>query len=390
MSRVSRILAVFRAVTRLLICGILSNAIWSYGEPPEPTPESSPPQPAPESAETQAAEPVPERSIVYRAENLHAIKDYDANPEVVRRMVDQLVLAVSGQTTVGAAWASLVKANDVVGIKVCANGAPLFSTHPAIVDAIEAGLIGAGVPPQNIVVWDREEKLLKLAGFKGRSGGYRLMWSEKNYDLKEFVTSPISGKLIYGDMLFVSKLPEFIKKEQAAPEKDKKKRFAADNLSDESHISNVLTHVVTKVINVPVLSDHMYCGLSGALFNMTIQNLDNWRRLVQAPISGDPSIPEAYADPRIGEKVVLTIMDGLVALYAGGPVGDANYTIHHGALYASKDPVALDALALKRLDQWRVEAQMEPASKTAKYLKTALAYGLGNADVNKIEVVDVR
>src|SRR6266446_2226618 len=135
MFRVSRILAVFRVVARLLIGGILSNAIWSYGEPPE----SSPAQPVPESAETQAAEPVPARSIVYRAENLHAIKDYDANPEVVRRMVDQLVLAVSGQTTVGAAWASLVKATDVVGIKVCANGAPLFSTHPAVVDAIEAG-----------------------------------------------------------------------------------------------------------------------------------------------------------------------------------------------------------------------------------------------------------
>ena len=75
--------------------------------------------------------------------------------------------------------------------------------------------------------------------------------------------------------------------------------------------------MVTKVINVPVLSDNIYCGLSGALFNMTIQNLDNWRRLVQEPISGDPSIPEAYADPRVGDKVVFQIMDGLIALYAG-------------------------------------------------------------------------
>jgi len=33
---------------------------------------------------------------------------------------------------------------------------------------------------------------------------------------------------------------------------------------------------------------------------------------------------------------------------------------------------------------------MEPASKTAKYLKTAVDYRLGNADLNKIEVVDVR
>ena len=385
-----------RGLARLLIYAILSNSIWCYAESPQPGSDSNPLANRPEPTETQpepeepTPPPLPSRSLVYRTENIHAIEDYEVNPEIVRRMVDQLVLAVTGQANVASAWASLVKSTDVVGIKVCANGAPLFSTHPAVVDAIKAGLIDAGVRPQNIVVWDREERLLKRAGFRERNDGYRLMWSEKNYDLKTYVTSPVSGRLIYGDMLFVSKAPDILKEEQPTPSKDKKKRFVADNLSDQSHVSNVLTHVVTKVINVPVLSDHFFCGLSGALFNMTIQNLDNWRRLVQAPINGDPSIPEAYADPRIGEKVVLNIMDGLVGLYAGAPIGDANYAIHYGTLYASKDPVALDAVALKRLDQWRTDAQMEPASKTAKYLKTAVDYRLGNADLNKIEVVDVR
>ena len=383
-----------RALAKSLIYAILSNSIWCYAQSPQTSSDSNPLANQPESAQTQPEEPtpppLPARSLVYRTENLHAIEDYEVNPEIVRRMVDQLVLAVTGQPNVASAWASLVKSTDVVGIKVCANGAPLFSTHPAVVDAIEAGLIDAGVHPQNIVVWDREERLLRLAGFRAGKDGYRLMWSEKNYDLKAYVTSPVSGRLIYGDMLFVSKAPDILKEEQPTPDKDKKKRFVADNLSDQSHVSNVLTHVVTKVINVPVLSDHFFCGLSGALFNMTIQNLDNWRRLVQAPINGDPSIPEAYADPRIGEKVVLNIMDGLIALYAGAPIGDANYAIHYGTLYASKDPVALDAVALKKLDQWRTEAQMEPASKTAKYLKTAVDYRLGNADLNKIEVVDVR
>ena len=383
-----------RGFARLLICGILSNAIWCYGKSPQSSPESSPSQNPSESTEDQPAEPsptpVPPRSIVYRAQSSDAIQDYEANPEIVRRMVDQLVLAVTGQSTVASAWASLVKSTDVVGIKVCASGAPLFSTHPAVVDAIQAGLIEAGVRPQNIVVWDREKKLLELAGFQARNAGYRLMWSEKNYDLKAFVTSPVSGKLIYGDMLFVSKAPDVLRHEQPQPEKDKKRVFVADNLSDRSYVSNVLTHVVTKVINVPALSDHLLCGLSGALFNMTIQNLDNWRRLVQTPVNGDPSIPEAYADPRIGQKAVLNIMDGLIALYAGAPVGDANYAIHYGTLYASKDPVALDAVALKMIDQWRIKAQMEPASKTAKYLKTAFSYGLGNADLSKIEVVNVR
>ena len=70
-----------------------------------------------------------------------------------------------------------------------------------------------------------------------------------------------------------------------------------------------------------------------------------------------------YADPRISQKVVITIMDGLVALYAGAPFGDANYAIHFGTIYASKDPVAIDEVACKQLDKWRVDAKMDPVSK---------------------------
>jgi uncharacterized protein (DUF362 family) len=378
----------------LLICGIVANPIWSRGQSPQPSPVSNA---LPESTQEAAAPepapaPVSARSIVYRIENAQAIVDYEPNPATVRRMVDELVMAVTRAQTVSSAWESLVKPSDIVGIKVCANGAPLFSTHPAVVNAIVAGLMEAGIPPQNIVVWDREQNLLKLAGFRSRFGGYRLMWSEGNYDPKAVITSPISGKLIYGDLLFVSKPPDLLQEAETPDrqEKDKKKPRNLDNLSDESHLSSVLTHAVTKVINVPVLSDHFLCGLSGALFNMTIQNLDNWRRLIQDPVNGDPSIPEAYADPRVSDKVVLNVMDGLIALYAGAPMGDANYAIHYGTLYASKDPVALDAIALRMIDQWRAGAQMDPASKVAKYLPTAFSYGLGNADLNRIEVVDVR
>jgi len=388
---------VFRAVVTLLICGFVSSPIWCPGQGPEPTQDSTAPAAAsPDAAPQGPADveptPIPARSYVYRTQNSEAIADYEADSAVVRRMVDDLVMAATGQSTVSSAWGSLVKPSDVVGIKVCANGAPLFSSHPAVVNAIASGLATAGVPAQNIVVWDREERLLKAAGFRSKNAGYRLMWSEGNYDPKAVITSAVLGKLIYGDLLFTAKAPDTLRGEfRAEPVVPDKKRVGSiDNLSDESHLSSVLTRVVTKVINVPVLSDNAYCGLSGALFNMTIQNLDNWRRLVQAPINGDPSIPEAYADPRIGDKVVFQVMDGLIALYAGGPLGDANYAIHFGTLYASKDPVAMDAVALRRIDEWRLGAQMEPASKTSRYLQTAFSYGLGNADLSKIEVVDVR
>jgi Domain of unknown function (DUF362) len=376
----------------LLICGVVSSPIWCPGQSPQPNQDSRASPVASPAPVVEQPTPVPARSYVYRTSNSEAIADYEADSAVVRRMVDDLVMAATGQPTISSAWGSLVKPSDVVGIKVCANGAPLFGTHPAVVNAIVSGLAAAGIPPQNIVVWDREERLLKAAGFRTKNAGYRLMWSEGNYDPKAVLTSAVLGKLIYGDLLFMAKIPDTLPGEfRAEPmEQGKKRPRTIDNLSDESHLSSVLTRVVTKVINVPVLSDNIFCGLSGALFNMTIQNLDNWRRLVVDPVNGDPAIPEAYADPRIGDKVVFQVMDGLVALYAGAPFGDANYAVHFGTLYASKDPVAMDAVALRRIDEWRVGAQMEPAAKAAKYLQTASSYGLGNADLSKIEVIDVR
>ena len=376
----------------LLICGLLSSPIWSGGQGAQPAEDSAAQPGATQESDAPQPPAVPARSYVYRVQSPDAIADYETNSAVVRRMVDDLVMAATGEQTVASAWGSLVKPSDVVGIKVCTNGAPLFSSHPAVVNAIVAGLADAGVPRENIVVWDREEHLLKVAGYQARSAGYRLMWSEGNYDPKAVITSPISGKLIYGDLLFMAKTPDTLGGAAKVEDDEKTKRRPRnqENLSDESHLSTVLTRVVTKVINVPVLSDNIYCGLSGALYNMTIQNLDNWRRLIQDPISGDPSIPEAYADPRVGGKVVFQIMDGLIAVYAGAPMGDANYAVHYGTLFASKDPVAMDAVALQRIDEWRARAQMWPASKTAKYIQTAFSYGLGNADLSKIEVVDVR
>ena len=359
---------VFRAVVTLLICSVVSSPIWCLGQSAQPPRPPRVRRPQPQVPAASQPTPIPARSYVYRVENSDAIADYEANSAVVRRMVDDLVMAATGEPTVASAWGSLVKPSDVVGIKVCTNGAPLFSSHPAVVNAIVAGLADAGVPSQNIVVWDREEHLLKVAGFRTRNAGYRLMWSEGNYDPKAVITSPISGKLIYGDLLFMAKMPDTLREElkEDPVEKDKKRPRTIDNLSDESHLSSVLSRVITKVINVPVLSDNVFCGLSGALFNMTIQNLDNWRRLIQDPVNGDPSIPEVYADPRVGDKVVFQVMDGLIALYAGAPIGDANYAVHYGTLYASKDPVAMDAVALQRIDEWRIRAQMDARYKRCK------------------------
>jgi len=140
---------------------------------------------------------------------------------------------------------------------------------------------------------------------------------------------------------------------------------------------------------VPVMSSSEMNGIAGCLYNVTIPNIDNWRRFSQGSRFGAGSLAEIYSNPLISKKVVFNLMDGLVAQYAGGPQSQPNYAVHHATLYASKDPVALDAIALKRLEQWRVRASLPVIGHTADYVGFASALGLGNAAANRIEIKNI-
>jgi hypothetical protein len=82
-------------------------------------------------------------------------------------------------------------------------------------------------------------------------------------------------------------------------------------------------------------------------------------------------------------------MDGLIAQYAGGPKPQPNYAIHYATLYASKDPVALDAVALKYFEQWRTRGSLPAIGPMAAYVDYASQIGLGNAAPNRIEVKNI-
>src|SRR5215475_11260486 len=145
----------------------------------------------------QAQQPAPTPSIVYAVHNPDAIKDYEANPRVVREMVNRLVLAVTGQSDVGKGWASLVSPNDRVGIKISAAGGELFTTHHAIVNALVDGLAAAGHPRSSIIVWDRSLGGIKEAGYRPGSDGYQLksIAPHDGYDAKATQSAPLVGKL---------------------------------------------------------------------------------------------------------------------------------------------------------------------------------------------------
>jgi uncharacterized protein (DUF362 family) len=327
----------------------------------------------------QAQQPAPTPSIVYAVHNPDAIKDYEANPRVVREMVNRLVLAVTGQSDVGKAWASLVSPNDKVGIKICAAGGELFTTHHAIVNAIVDGLAAAGHPRSGIIVWDRSLGGIKEAGYRPVTDGYQVkaIAPHDGYDAKAVVSAPVAGKLVWGDFEYVGdigKMPLFAD---------------ADATSNVSHFSKIISNEVDKVINVPVMSVSETNGIAGCIYNMTIPNIDNWRRFAQGSRFGAESLAEIYANPLIAKKVVFSLMDGLIAQYAGGPQPQPNYAVHNATLYASKDPVALDAIALKRLEEWRKRGNLRPVGPVAAYIDFAGQLGLGNSATNRIEIRNI-
>jgi uncharacterized protein (DUF362 family) len=327
----------------------------------------------------QTEQPAPTPSVVYALRNADSIKQYKTNPHIVREMVNRLVMAVTGQSDVAKAWGSLVSPGERVGIKISAAGGELFTTHHDIVNAIVDGLSAAGHPRSGIIVWDRSLGGIKESGYRPSVDGYQVkaIAPHDGYDAKATLSAPLAGKLVWGDFDYVGdtgKMPLFAD---------------ADATSNVSHFSKIISSDVDKVINVPVMSVSETNGIAGCIYNMTIPNIDNWRRFAQGSRFGAGSLAEIYANPLIAKKVVFNLMDGLIAQYAGGPQPQPNYALHQGTLYASKDPVALDAIALKRLEEWRKRGSLRPVAPMAAYIDVASQLGLGNSATNRIEVKNI-
>jgi hypothetical protein len=289
------------------------------------------------------------------------------------------VTAVTGEPDVARAWSSLVQPNDKVGIKISAAGGEIFTTHRDVVEAIVDGLVSAGHPRSSIIVWDKSLARIKEAGYKPGSEGYQLkeIAPRDGYDAKAVFSAPLLGSLVWGDLEYKGELGRL------EPLND------AENTSNLSHFSKILANDVTKVINVPVMSNTEKNGVAGCLYNMTIPNVDNWRRFTQGRGFGAASIAEIYSNPIIRGKVVLNMVDGLAAQYAGGPQPQPLYSEHHATLYASKDPVAIDSVLLEKLEEWRLRGRLPSIGQMSAYVQAASYGGLGNASRDRIELRSV-
>jgi len=305
------------------------------------------------------------RSLVAVARDPRAMDGLAENPAVTRQMVNALVRTFTGRSDSREAWSDLAGPGDRVGIKVTTAGGPYFSTRRGVVSAVISGLREAGV--RQIIVWDKDPASLRESGFTSQRLGceVRAIDPPRGWDRTATFQAPVLGKLIWGDLLFSEKVAE-------GPDK---------LLSSKSHLCTILSRDVTRFINIPALSDEHGCGVAGALHSAVVGNLDNWRRFTSFGESGASAIADAYADPRIGGKCVLHILDALAVTYAGGPGPNPHASVIHNTLYASWDPVALDFIGLQLLEKWRRNGRFGEIGTKAAWLQGT---NIGNADEKMI------
>ena len=288
------------------------------------------------------------------------------NEDAVSELMDQAMMKLTGRTSAKEAWRDIVLPDDIVGIKINPLAGPELSTHSIIVDKIVEGLYGAGVLRKQIIIWDRFEEHLLNAGYPIK---------QDETDVRTFASD--TEGIGYDDEVFYES------------EKDSVAR--RENESTRSRYSRIVTEQIDVLINVPVLKHHAMAGVSGCLKNLAFGSVDNTRRFHGKPLYCNPAIAEILEHKVLKEKLVLNIVDGLVASFDRGPTYHAESAWNYGGLFISADPVILDVLVLQTVNQKREEMELDSVSKLANHISTASKLDLGTntldqADLRQVEV----
>ncbi len=301
----------------------------------------------------------------------------------VGKELERGMAELTGEKDLGRAWAQFVSPKDVVGIKVNPIGEAILSTKPEVVDAVIAGLLAAGVPKANIVIWDRRLFQLEEAGFTAaRFPGIRVLGTEQKGPNGEFYDD--KGELWAKDNIDREALPYVADLEMKY---DKETLGYMINEGKESYFTRIVTEKLTKIVNVPILKN-AGATTTCCLKNLSYGALSNTSRLHKIWMN---SVAEPCAFPVLRDKVVLNVVDGLQACYDGGPGANPKFIYDAAVLLLGSDPVAVDAVAHDIVVKERMArgVQQVDAGGRSAFLSIAEGLGLGVAARDKIEIRDV-
>ena len=183
-----------------------------------------------------------------------------------------------------------------------------------------------------------------------------------------------------------------------------------------SNMMRLVTQKLTKIVNIPNMKDHGATGVTGCLKNVAYGCFSNVARSHSRGQTHTRTAVGTFAavEP-LRSRTVLQIMDGLRAVWHGGPFATTErYVFHPRRMLFGTDPVAIDRLLLDVIDEKRKsEGAISIWDRSPKYLKFnnarardddpnvnilirepahveyAGGLGLGIADLSKIRVEEI-
>jgi len=342
--------------------------------------------------------PPPPRSRVVIVEDPSLVFQFQINETAAARAFNNALLALTQKSSIREAWLSLVSPSDVVGVKISTAGARYGATRSVVMSVLE-GLQAAGIPAGNIILWDRFDYNMISAGYPP---GPRRGWQIRSvvpgagFDSAKFYFNEVVGQLIWSDLDFKGRKQVTLQNliEQATPKTgnftDPDAPKGPIQISNRSYFTRIVTQQTTKIVNIAAMTDQAEIGINGCLASLALASVDNSRRFADEKTSGDPAIAEILAHDVFAGKVVLNVMDGLIAQYAGGPTFTPHYANQAGLLFLSKDPVAIDTIALERIEQWRKDKKVVAIGESGKHVAGCAAYGLGTNKKSNMDILMVR
>ena len=323
---------------------------------------------------------------VVEAYHPQAIVNRRISDVAVRRMVEDGMKALTGESTAMHAWSKFIDASDVVALKVNPSGVPETTTSLALVREVVRSLNSVGVPNKNIVVYDRNSNQLEVNGYHALvPPGVRVVGLDER--------SSIAGEIQDGyDRNAYCEMNCFGERET------------------RSYLARLVSSEVDKIINLPCLKEHNASGVTGCLKNLAYGSFNNVNRTHVTPKTyTDPVIAVMCSAAPLRAKAVLNIVDGIRAVYHSGPFAwNPEFVWEAKTLLFGTDPVAVDRIELEIVEQKRREvrvpsllernpqnlgsrtemeqtAHKNPFYREPGHIKTASELGLGTWELSAIE-----
>jgi hypothetical protein len=275
------------------------------------------------------------------------------DPREVQAMLDLALRRAFDVEKPEDAWRALFPdPTEVVGLKVNAvsgRGGP--STSPEMVRAITRGLGLAGIPNDNIIVFERSHEELSSAGFTLNPDGPGV-------------------RVIGTNSLF--------RTTQLAP--------PALTVAGQPVRLVQMVRICSAIINCAVVKHHGNAGYTGAL--------KNWYGVIQEPqrfhdkLNSASLIPEVAGLEPIRARVRLAVIEALRSQCERGPHTAREWQFTPRAVMVGTDQVALDAIGARLVGEERRRRGLPTLAETGRepsYISVAASRGLGRSDPAAIE-----